>query len=78
MILILFLIINHLYLFFLISLARGLSILSIFFRERPVISTISSIGFAFSFIYFCSDLYYFFSSAHFGFNSLFDVSAPAY
>ena len=41
-----------------------------------MISLISSID-LFS-VYFCSDLYYFFSSAHFGFNSLFDVSTPAY
>lgn len=74
----LFLIFGKVYLFFffvLISLPKGLSILSLLFFSKNQLLVLFS-GFIFShFVFnnFCPYLYYFFSSAYFGFHFLCSV-----
>ena len=62
----LILLISVLSLFFLLSLANGLSILFIFSKNQLLVLLIFAIVFFVS-IYFCSDLYDFFPSTNFGF-----------
>ena len=60
---------------FLISLAKGLSILFIFSKNQFLISLIFLLAyFGFYFIYFCIDLYYFLPFTNIGFCSYFSSS----